>query len=238
MTQRTTAGTPTSGGAVTLRVTGTDEEIEVRPAKLVVAGYTGRDEAAVAEHIRELEAIGIPAPPSVPTFYDLDPALLTTGPTAAVSGAATSGEVEPVVIRHDGRYFLGVGSDHTDRELERTSIHGSKAACAKPVGPRVAEIGTDLPGLPWDEITAESHVDGAPYQRGVIAALRHPADTAERMTAALGEITGDLVLFCGTLPLLDGTFVHGTRWRLRLGLPDGTELTHAYQAQPADLPTR
>ncbi|GHF31720.1 DUF2848 family protein [Amycolatopsis bartoniae] len=214
-----------------LVLTASGVELVVRPERLIVAGYTAKDEESVAKHIAELAAIGVPPPPSVPAFYDLDPALLSTGSAIEVPGTSTSGEVEPVVVRHDGRYYLAAGSDHTDREIERTDITKSKAACPKPLSTSVAEIGTDLAALDWDAITAECTVDGTPYQRGDIGVLRHPADTVARMTSALGDIDGDLVLFCGTLPLLTGEFVFGERWRLELALPGGTRLTHTYETR-------
>ncbi|MFF4991515.1 DUF2848 family protein [Streptosporangium saharense] len=218
-----------------LNVAASNEQLVVAPERLVVAGYTGRDEAAVAAHIAELEAIGVPPPPSVPAFYDLDPALLTTDAVIEVGGPATSGEVEPVLVRHRGRYFLGVGSDHTDRDLERADIAASKAACPKPVGATVVEIGAGMATLDWDRLTAVSSVDGRTYQRGSVATLRHPADLLERMTAALGEVTGDLVLFCGTMPLLGGEFVHGDHWRIHLELPAGTVLAHTYETKRRSL---
>lgn len=214
-----------------LVLTASGVELAVRPERLIVAGYTAKDEESVAQHIAELAAIGVPEPPSVPAFYDLDPALLSTSPAVEVRGASTSGEVEPVLVRHDGRYYLGVGSDHTDREIERTDIAKSKAACPKPLSATVTGIGTDLAALDWDAITAVCTVDGAPYQRGGIGVLRHPADIVARMTSALGGIDGDLVLFCGTLPLLTGEFVFGTRWRLELALPGGPRLTHTYETR-------
>ena len=213
----------------TLRLSVAGEPLALHPARLIVAGYTARDEAAVTRHIEELAAIGVPPPASIPTFYDLDPALLSSGPRIEVAGDATSGEVEPVLVRHAGTYFLGVGSDHTDRALERGDVGTAKAACPKPVGVAVEEIGPD-PSIPeWDAIEARSEVDGVPYQAGPLSVLRHPAEVVERMTARLGEIAGDLVMFCGTLPLLGGTFVHGRTWSLSLRLPTGAQLTHTYE---------
>lgn len=214
-----------------LRVAGTDEVLTVRPERLVVAGYTGRDEAAVAAHIAELAAIGVPPPPTVPTFYDLDPGLLSTGPVMRVPGPATSGEVEPVLVRHAGRHFLAVGSDHTDRDLERTDIAASKAACGKPLGTVVLDLGPDLERFSesdWAGLTATCTADGRTYQQGSVSALRHPRDVLRRMTDTLGELTGDLVLFLGTLPLLDGSFVYADRWHLRLEPPGHPALTLDY----------
>jgi hypothetical protein len=216
--------------SLTLDVAGSGKLLTLSPDRLIVAGYTAKDEASVAAHIAELADIGVPPPPSVPAFYDLDPALLTTEPVVAVAGPATSGEVEPVLVRHDGRYYLGIGSDHTDRELEKSDIGGSKAACPKPIGKTVTEV-PDLSTLDWDLIDAESTVDDMTYQQGSIAALRYPADLLDRMAAELGEVIGDLVLFCGTLPLIGGEFRYGTSWRMRLALPGGPTLNHAYETK-------
>ncbi|MEV8634904.1 DUF2848 family protein [Streptosporangium sp. NPDC051023] len=218
-----------------LNVSGSNEQLAISPERLIVAGYTARDEAAVAEHIAELEAIGVPRPAGVPAFYDLDPALLTTDGVIEVDGPSTSGEVEPVLVRHGGRYFLAVGSDHTDRDLERADIAASKAACPKPLGETVVEIGTGMSTLDWDSLTAVSSVDGWTYQKGAVATLRHPADLLERMAAAVGEISGDLVLFCGTMPLLRSEFTYGGYWRMHLELPAGTLLAHAYETKRRSL---
>ena len=45
---------------------------------LVIAGWTGRNVAALEAHIKELEAIGVKRPKSVPIFYRVACSLLTT----------------------------------------------------------------------------------------------------------------------------------------------------------------
>jgi hypothetical protein len=216
------------------RLLGTNSHFDLEAPRLIIAGYTGRDAAAVSAHIEELAAIGIPPPASVPAFFELDPALLTTDPVVKISGSNTSGEVEPVLIRHNGYHYLGVGSDHTDRDIERSDIAASKAACPKPVSHQVIALPDDLDALHWDAIDVESDVDGAPYQRGSLALMRTPADLLARLVGTLGELTDDLVMFCGTVPLLTGTFRPGRRWRLALLLDSNTSLTHAYEVRPRD----
>ncbi|TCP51843.1 uncharacterized protein DUF2848 [Tamaricihabitans halophyticus] len=215
--------------SVRLHVADSGDTLTITPKQLVVAGYTARDADAVAEHIAELAAIGVPAPDTVPTFYDLDPALITTESALSVTGPSTSGEAEPVVIRHNGHFYLAIGSDHTDRALERADIAKAKAACPKPLGESVIDLGTDLSIPDWDSVEMDSSVDGQPYQRGSLSALRHPSEIVDLMPAALRDGTGDLVLFCGTLPLIGGAFIHGSAWQVRLGLPDGRTLRHTYE---------
>lgn len=222
----------TAGGPrrLTFQVAGTGERVALADVHAVVAGYTGRDEAAVREHIAELAAIGVPPPASVPAFYPVDSALLTQQETVPVRGLNTSGEVEPVLVRAGGALFLTVGSDHTDRDLERTDIAASKRACPKPVCRQLVRLPAPPERLDWDAVQVSCHVDGVAYQSGRLAALRVPTDVLA-MYAGPGD--GDLVMFGGTLPLLTGTFVAGTRWQLSLALPDGTVLRHAYTAERA-----
>lgn len=221
----------TRGGPVTLTVADSGDMLCLRPQALVVAGFTGRDSAAVAAHIAELAAIGVPVPASVPEFYRLDPALLTTAEVARVSGQNTSGEVEPVIIRATGRYYLTVGSDHTDRDLERSSIAGSKAACDKPIAGFAVALADQLESIDWDAIEVSCAVDETPYQRGLLGSLRTPGELLALLPPAppAGDDEGDLVLFCGTLPLLDGHFTAGSSWQLSLRMPDGAIVRHAYR---------
>jgi 4-hydroxyphenylacetate 3-monooxygenase len=216
-----------------LTIAGSGDQLHVDSARLVVAGYTARDQEAVARHIAELAEIGVAPPPRVPMFYDLDPALLTTDAAVEVPGSRTSGEVEPVLIRAWGRWFLGVGSDHTDRALERDDVAASKAACPKPLGPVVVPMPEDLDAFDIDRVAASSTVDGVEYQSAMLAELLRPAEVVGRLREALGEeVLADraLVIFGGTTPLLGGEFVYGTHWVLSLRLPDGTELAHHYDA--------
>ena len=47
-----------------------------RVKELVIAGWTGRDVAALEKHIRELEAIGVKRPKTTPIFYRVAASLL------------------------------------------------------------------------------------------------------------------------------------------------------------------
>lgn len=210
--------TPTGATAFTL-----DPDLRV-----IVAGYTGRDESQVRHHIHELAAIGVAPPPQVPMAYPMPADLLTTDETLAVAGDNTSGEVEPVYVRHAGTWYLGVGSDHTDRTLETVDIGRSKQACPKPIGARIAPV-ADWAAFDFDACEATSTVDGVTYQRGSLAGLRRPDALLDTLTGR-GDLPaeGDLVVFGGTLPLVDGKFVPGSAWTLAITLPDGTELTHSY----------
>ncbi len=163
------------------------------------------------------------------------PSLLTTDSTVTVEGANTSGEVEPVLLRAGGRWYLAVGSDHTDRDRERDDIAASKAACPKPIGAHVVRLPDDPGNIDLDQVRARSRVDGTAYQDASLSTLMRPGDVLGRMRTALPshplDSDTDFALFGGTTPLLEGTFVPGRGWELELLLPDGAELRHTYDAQ-------
>ncbi|HEX7217928.1 MAG TPA: DUF2848 family protein, partial [Burkholderiales bacterium] len=48
-----------------------------QPSELVIAGWTGRDEAALRKHLRELEEIGVKPPKTTPIFYRVAATLFT-----------------------------------------------------------------------------------------------------------------------------------------------------------------
>ena len=200
--------------------------------RCIVAGYTGRDAAKVQHHIDELAAIGVAPPPQVPMLYRMPDGAATTAERVSVPGDNSSGEVEPVLIRHHGRSYLGIGSDHTDRTIETVDIGESKWVCPKPIGTQVVAV-DDWSAFDWDACRARSWVDGTLYQDGPLAGLRRPdnllAIVADRLTDLADD--EDFVCFAGTLPLLDGTFVPGAAWDLELTLPDGRTLHHTYRTQ-------
>ena len=201
-------------------------ELTLSPAtELVVAGYTGRDLTAVKEHIDELAAIGVAPPPAVPMVYRYPLSLLTTAGDVTVSGHETSGEVEPVLIRQAGAWYVGVGSDHTDRSLERQSVERSKAVCPKPVaGQLIALAGNPAEGAfdaAWDGIQISSWADGELYQSAGLETMRLPSDLLPTVLAALPD-GADLAVFCGTVPLRTGTFVYAADWTMELRTGDTT----------------
>jgi hypothetical protein len=141
--------------------------------RAVMAGWTGRDPVARDKHIAELEAIGIARPATTPIYYRVAARRLTMADSIEVSGVETSGEVEFVLIGWEGRIFVGVGSDHTDRKVESYSVTVSKQMCDKVMAPVLWEI-EDVAGH-WDRLILRSHawIGGARvlYQEGTLDAM-------------------------------------------------------------------
>jgi len=205
--------------------------IALHAPRLVVAGYTGRDQEAVVRHIEELAAIGVPPPACVPAFWTLDSSLATQDSRISVTGADTSGEVELVLLRSAGRLYVTVGSDHTDRGLERISVADAKRACPKPVGRTALALPPEPAGYDWDGLRLTCQVDGERYQDGLASALRTPPQLLDGLAAADGDDGRDLIMFCGTVPLLSGRFLAGSSWQLGLEAPlegPAGRLAHTY----------
>jgi hypothetical protein len=148
----------------------------------VIAGWTGRDPVARDKHIAELEAIGIARPASTPIYYRVAACRLTTEDSIEVSGGDSSGEVEFVLIGWQGRIFVGVGSDHTDRKVEAYSVTVSKQMCDKPIASVLWEL-EDIIGH-WDRMILRSFalIDGARvlYQEGTLDGMLSVADLIQR----------------------------------------------------------
>jgi len=168
---------------------------------LIVAGWTGRDRSAVQHHIDELAAIGVAAPSRVPLFYRVASTLLTTTPQIEVLGPATSGEAEPVVIVKDGQLWLGLGSDHTDRDLETVSVAASKQVCQKPCADRLWPFGSVADHL--DDIAIQSWIwenDGWQlYQNGTLGQIT----PLPRLIEASG-LADRSAMLCGTFAAIGG----------------------------------
>ena len=138
-----------------LRSNGSQEIVDVTIDRLVLGGLTGSPES-VKKHLAELEEIGVRAPKSAPVFFRLSANLVTDASTIQVLGAATSGEVEPLLLFLPDGIWLGVGSDHTDREAETIDINLSKQLCSKPVGGDLWSL-TEVAGH-WDKLILRSHI--------------------------------------------------------------------------------
>ncbi|MBL4876855.1 MAG: DUF2848 domain-containing protein [Cohaesibacteraceae bacterium] len=168
---------------------------------LFVAGWTGRNKSAVDHHISELHAIGVAPPTSVPLFYRVSPTLLTLAENISVLGAECSGEVEPLLLNFEGRIWLGLGSDHTDRNLETVSVARAKQACLKPVAREVwawEEVADHL-----DELILRSWIiengEEALYQEGTLSNIIPLQDLMADVDFRDGS-----AMLCGTIPALGG----------------------------------
>jgi hypothetical protein len=171
----------------------------------VIAGWTGRDPVARDKHIAELEAIGIARPASTPIYYRVSARRLTTADSIEVCGGDSSGEVEFVLIGWQGRTFVGLGSDHTDRKVETYSVTVSKQMCDKPIASELWEL-EDVIGH-WDQMILRSWawIDGARvlYQEGTLDAMLPVEELIHRGFGGAGLPDG-CAMFGGTFAAKGG----------------------------------
>lgn len=186
--------------------------------------------AGLDRHIAELQAIGVETPAAIPCFYAIAPTLLITEAEIEVVGDQSTREVEAVLI-HDEQHGLlvGVGSDHTDRQVERYDAAISKQVCAKPLGKalwRYADVADH-----WDTLIARSwrttrNGGKALHEEGTLARLLEPAAPKESVFYA--ELPVGTALFCGTQPVI-GELAPARVFELALHDPiRGRSLCHAY----------
>jgi hypothetical protein len=168
--------------------------------RLVVAGWTGRDRAAVERHIAELGALGVKPPATTPIFYRASAARLTLADSIEALGDASSGEAEFVMLQHDGRLWVGAGSDHTDREVEKYGVSVSKQMCDKPIAPEFWPMVEVAPH--WDKLMLRAYISEKGkrtlYQEGAVTAMLDPMELIHKFSGKTGLEDGTL-MFCGTL---------------------------------------
>lgn len=201
-------------------------EFEVRT--LFCGGYAGKDQEEVRKHVEELRRIGVPAPERTPIAYPVSSYLLTTDDEIEVQNEETSGEVEYVVLIGEDKLYVTVGSDHTDRELEKISVPKAKQMYPKVI-PKVVWLYDEVKDH-WDELVIRSYVvkegERKLYQARPLEAL---IDVKTLMNV-VGECGPGWVLFSGTIPTVDSELVYADEFEMEMHDPVlGRRIAHSYK---------
>ena len=171
----------------------------------VIAGWTGRDKAAVEKHIVELEAVGVKRPATTPIFYRVSANRITTDQMVEAVGTASSGEVEFVLLQSGERLWVGVGSDHTDREVEAYGVTVSKQMCDKPIAAEFWPFDDAAPH--WDSLILRAFIQEGGnrvlYQEGTVNAMIAPGELIKLYTGA-DQLAENTIMFCGTFAAKGG----------------------------------
>jgi hypothetical protein len=205
-------------------------EVQVPIDTTIVAGWTGRNRDAVEVHIAELEELGVQRPSSSPVFYRVSSSRLSTALEIEAT-ATSSGEVEPVLLKHEGRLWVGVGSDHTDRDVEKYSVAVSKQLCDKPLA-RSFWLYEEVANH-WDHLILRSWIDDdVLYQEDSLVTLLPPD---EILRLAEPQLDDGTLMFCGTCASHGGIRPAKT-FRYQLADPVLTRKTEgAYRVRPLPL---
>lgn len=192
-------------------------------------GSATRDPAVAVPHQEEVakEGVQIALDVPAPRIYPMPRHLVRTDDELFVHCDETSGEVEIVLLVAD-RLYVGVGSDHTDRALERTSILWSKAVNANILAP-VMWPWEDVAAR-WDQMVLRSWVDGRLYQDVGVNAFLKPEDMLGVLRQRVARMPErDFIVFGGTYVSVDKTLGYGKRWEFALDDPaGGRTIRHGY----------
>jgi hypothetical protein len=203
---------------------------------LICGGFSGRNQAEIDRHVEELRAHGLEAPSKTPIFFKVSTNQATTESVVEVQTGHTSGEVEFVLLCAGGEpRWVTVGSDHTDRDMEKHSIAGSKQMYPKIVAPIVwplAEVREH-----WDELVLRSWVqvggERRLYQEDTLQAMLPPT---QFLAAAVREYSPSdfqrTLVFSGTVATLGGELLFGERFDMELFDPVlDRRIQHSYAVQ-------
>ena len=215
---------------------GKKDELLFKLRRVVNAGYTGRDQEKVKRHIEELKREGIPMPESTPTVYEVISKLIYFDDEIEVVGDKTSGEAEIVLLCAGKDVYVGVGSDHTDRELESVSIIKSKQVCPNIMSNHVWNLKEVRKG--WDEMMLRSWVkndDGEKilYQEAPLSAMMAPEDLMAFVKNKLDDkdLNG-VVIYSGTVPIIPDKINYNNYFEVELYNPKiGKRLGCIYQVK-------
>ena len=184
---------------------GRTEQRTFNARNLVLAGWTGRDRAAVEHHIEELGALGISPPSQTPVFYRTGVELAVQTDHLQVLGPDTSGEVEYVLLRFDDGLWFTVGSDQTDRKAEAMGIALSKQLAGKVIANHAYRL-EDYSSV-WDSMMIRSWatIDGDKvlYQEASIGSILSPAELIEKYTGG-PDLAPGTIMMSGTPGAIGG----------------------------------
>jgi len=214
-----------------------DEKIIFEVRKIINMGRTSRDPSDIMKHLEELKKAGIKVSPGIPSYNPkISDRITTDNKIEALPNSKTSGEVEYVLLfTSDNYFYITVGSDHTDRELEKYNVILSKQICLNVISPKVWRY-EDVKDH-WDDLIMRAWVkkngQRKLYQEGRLVKILRPEELIEKVRL---RVTGDLkgaVIYSGTFPIIDGELYFSPYFEMEL-LDEhmGRHIKHIYNAKP------
>ena len=214
-----------------VRADGTAEQVTLCFESCVAIGYAGRNQESVRRHVEELERLGVPRPSSIPSMYWVSPEQVMCAERIQVVGNETSAEVEFFMAPDaEGKLYLTVVSDHSDRRLESVSVSKAKQICPKIIGSEFWAL--DDVREHWDDlrlICRARQGDVTPYQDAPVGSLLNWSELLE-LARADAPCAGPVAVCSGTVPVEDGNIRYADAWDIRLEDPVmGRAIEHRYE---------
>ena len=201
-------------------------------------GFSSRDQAKAQEHFEELKKEGIniavsETPIFIPKLRDRN----TTSNTIEVLASNKScGEAEPVLIFTKDDVYVTIGSDHSDRDLEKYDLIVSKQMCPNVMCNKVWRY-KDVEDY-WDDLvlkawTVEASGKKELYQDAKLSSFMTVDDFLKKSKEHIKcDLAGGL-LFMGTAPTLAGQLVFTPGFEAQLiDEKRGRKLTCSYTIEP------
>ena len=213
------------------RLDGSLEPVELVFNTCVAIGYAGRDQQSVRLHVEELAKLGVPRPASIPSMYWVSPDVIECTDQIQVVGEETSAEIEFFMAPDaEGRLYVTVVSDHSDRKLESVSVSKAKQICPKIIGSEFWAL--DDVREHWDDlrlICRARQGDVTPYQDAPVGSLLNWSELLE-LARADAPCAGPVAFCSGTVPVEDGNIRYADAWDIRLEDPVmGRAIEHRYE---------
>lgn len=213
------------------------EKISFKVRKMINLGRTSRNPEDIMKHLEELKKAGIKVSPGIPSYNPKISDRITTGnKIEALPNSKTSGEVEYVLLfTSDKDFYVTVGSDHTDRELEKYNVVLSKQICLNVVSPKIWHY-EDVKDH-WDDLIMRAWIkkDGNRqlYQEGKLGEMLRPEELIEKVRLRVsGDLTG-AVVYSGTFPIIGGKLNFSSYFEFELiDEKKGKSIRHNYNAEP------
>ncbi len=209
---------------------GTVQKRSVALDRLYNFGSATRNAEDAVAHQEEVAkaGIGIAFDVPAPRVYPISPHNVVTDDEIFIHNDQTSGEVEIVLLQIGDELLAGVGSDHTDRLLERTSIVWSKQAYPNVLAPRFWPM-ADLRDH-WDDLVLRSWVDGRAYQDVGVAIFMEPDEMLAKLRERIPDLPETYMLFSGTYVSVDKSLGFGKTWVFEMEDPTlGRRIRHEYK---------
>jgi len=215
------------------------KKLKFEVKKFLNMGRTARDVSQIQKHIEELKKAGIASVlTGIPLYFPKLPDRITSDDTIYVlPNSKTCGEVEYVILIDQDEIYVTVGSDHSDRELEKQSIPYAKHICRNVIAPKVW-LYRDVKEN-WDDIVMRAWVeaDGQRklYQETKLVTMLRPEEVIEKVkNRVVGDLQG-MVIFAGTPPIIEGKFSFHSRFEMEmLDERGGRSIRWAYSTKPLD----